>query len=59
MLVIQIWSGDLRGFGYKIISAKYIANQFHLFHKRKNGIFERGMLEKLKKIKKIKNFPVL
>ena len=45
-----------RGVGYKIISAKYIANQFHLFHKRKNGIFERGMLEKIKKNQENKKF---
>lgn len=45
-----------RGVGYKIISAKYIANQFHLFHKRKNGIFERGMLEQIKKNQENKKF---
>ena len=33
-----------KGLGYKIVSSKYIANQFHLFHKRKKGVFERGML---------------
>ena len=45
-----------KGVGYNIISAKYIANQFHLFHKRKNGIFERGMLEKIKKNQENKKF---
>lgn len=38
-----------KGLGYKIVSAKYIANQFHLFHKRKKGVFERGMLEQIRK----------
>lgn len=45
-----------KGVGYNIISAKYIANQFHLFHKRKNGIFERGMLEKIKRNQENKKF---
>lgn len=38
-----------KGLGYKIVSAKYIANQFHLFHKRKTGVFERGMLKQIEK----------
>ncbi|MFA7091074.1 MAG: glycosyltransferase [Arcobacteraceae bacterium] len=38
-----------KGLGYKIVSAKYIANQFHLFHKRKVGVFERGMVEQIEK----------
>lgn len=45
-----------KGVGYNIISAKYITNQFHLFHKRKNGIFERGMLEKIKRNQENKKF---
>ena len=31
-----------RGFGYKIISAKFIANQFHLYHERKAFEYNRG-----------------
>ena len=45
-----------KGLGYKIVSAKYIANQFHLFHKRKTGVFERGMLEQIKENQKIEKF---
>jgi glycosyltransferase involved in cell wall biosynthesis len=45
-----------KGLGYKIVSAKYIANQFHLFHKRKKGVFERGMLEQIKKNKENNKF---
>ncbi|MCT7569079.1 glycosyltransferase [Aliarcobacter butzleri] len=41
-----------RALGYKIISAKYIANQFHLFHKRKKETFARGMLKKIEENKK-------
>ncbi|WP_304546535.1 glycosyltransferase [Sulfurimonas microaerophilic] len=30
------------GLGYKIVSARFIANQFHLFHKRKASEYDRG-----------------
>lgn len=43
-----------RGLGYKVISAKYIANQFHLFHKRKKETFVRGMMKEIEKNKKNK-----
>ncbi|PLY10998.1 MAG: glycosyl transferase family 2 [Arcobacter sp.] len=36
-----------KGLGYKIVSAKYIANQFHLFHKRKSGTFKRDMMDQI------------
>lgn len=45
-----------KGMGYKIISGKYITNQFHLFHKRKKGVFERGLLEQIQVNQKNKKF---
>jgi glycosyltransferase involved in cell wall biosynthesis len=39
----------LKGLGYKIVSAKYIANQFHLYHKRGKETFQRGMMDQIKK----------
>lgn len=45
-----------KGLGYKLVSAKYIANQFHLFHKRKEDIFNRGMMEQIKKNQENKTF---
>lgn len=36
-----------KGLGYKIISARYIANQFHLYHKRNPADYERGSVEKM------------
>lgn len=40
-----------RGFGYTIISAKFIANQFHLYHERKECEYNRGNDEVMKKNK--------
>ncbi|QOG11494.1 glycosyltransferase [Arcobacter sp. FWKO B] len=40
-----------RGLGYNIISAKYITNLFHLYHKRKEGVFIRGMMEQIEQNK--------
>jgi GT2 family glycosyltransferase len=34
--------------GYKIISAKFIANQFHLYHKRNETDYNRNELEQIK-----------
>jgi len=45
-----------KGLGYNIVSAKYIANQFHLFHKRKEGVFIRGMMEQIEANKKMNLF---
>lgn len=36
-----------KGKGYHTISAKYIANVFHLYHKRKSTDFERDMIEEI------------
>ncbi|RXJ69157.1 glycosyl transferase family 2 [Halarcobacter ebronensis] len=41
-----------KALGYNLISAKYIANQFHLFHQRKECGFDRGMVEQIEKNKK-------
>lgn len=32
-----------KGLGYKVVSAKYIANEFHLFHKRSPDDYNRGL----------------
>lgn len=40
-----------RGLGYTIISAKFIANQFHLYHERKECEYNRGNDEVMKKNK--------
>jgi len=40
-----------KGLGYKIVSAKFIANQFHLYHERKEDEYNRGNDEVMKKNK--------
>lgn len=32
-----------KGLGYKVVSARYIANEFHLYHKRSPHEYERGL----------------
>jgi len=36
-----------RGLGYNIVSARYIANQFHLYHKRNPDDYDRSLDEKM------------
>jgi hypothetical protein len=40
-----------QGLGYKIVSARYIANEFHLYHKRKDSEYDRGLVEQMQKNK--------
>lgn len=45
-----------KGLGYQIINAKYIANIFHLYHKRKDTDYERGMLKEIEENMKKNRF---
>ncbi len=36
-----------KGLGYKMISARYIANEFHLYHKRSPSDYDRGLDEQM------------
>ena len=47
-------SWRFKGFGYKIVSARFIANQFHLYHKRNPSDYDRSLDEKMLKNKKNK-----
>lgn len=56
------WASDtdlawrFKGLGYKIVSARYIANEFHLFHKRSESEYNRGSMDQIEKNIKEKNF---
>lgn len=45
-----------KGLGYRRVSAKNIANQFHLYHERKPQDYERGMVELMLENKKNRKY---
>ncbi len=44
--------------GYEIVSAKFLANQFHLYHRRNDDEFDRLMAKKIELNKKAKKYVI-